>query len=462
MNDSSFRHFLIIAIVSLGLLMMLSALPLARLSDNMIKDFNLFEDLFPERYRALEIAETVEADSELAALLAEEAETTIDAVEADTTSAPVCEEAADKALAEAPVVDGVVCMENYTDGAPLAKFRQALASGNARIAVMGDSFIEGDIFCEDLREMLQQRYGGNGVGHVALHSEFPGFRKSVRQTSSGWTLRDIRTMVTKDSLRQISGDYCIASGVAKTTFKGTSYGEGTVSWNRSSFTFIAHASGCVTLTTDAGSQKFEIEAGDAPRTLSVNGMTAKFEIESDVPGLIGLGASLDGDGISLDCLSIRGNSGVAHSRINSSLCHELRAERDYNLIILEFGINALSAEQTNYSAYRLGMERVIAKLKSIYADADIIVMGISDRGAKEGSVVTSLSTCRYMVEQQRRLAVNAKCVFWDTRAAMGGANSVRDWKTRGLVNADYIHLNHKGGKELATLFNNALTKILDE
>lgn len=462
MNDSSFRHFLIIAVVSLGLLMMLSALPLGQLSGNMIKDFNLFEDLFPERHRTIEKSETVEADPELTALLAEDSETAADAVVADTMVAPVYEEAADNALAEAPVVDGVVCMENYTGSAPLAKFRQALASGNARIAVMGDSFIEGDIFCEDLREMLQQRYGGSGVGHLALHSEFPGFRKSVRQTSSGWTLRDIRTMAAKDSVRQLSGDYCIASGVAKTTFKGTSYGEGTASWDRSSFTFIAPASGSVTLTTDTGSQVFEIESDEAPRTLSVSGKTSKFEIESDVPGLIGLGACLDGGGISLDCLSIRGNSGIAHRRINSALCSELRAERDYNLIILEFGINALSPDQTDYSAYRIGMERVITKLKSIYADADIVVMGISDRGAKDGSEVTSLSTCRHMVEQQRKLAVNAKCMFWDTRAAMGGAGSVRDWKKRGLVNADYIHLNHKGGKELATLFNNALTKVLDE
>lgn len=33
-----------------------------------------------------------------------------------------------------------------------------------RIAVLGDSFIEGDILTADLRERLQQAYGGGGAG----------------------------------------------------------------------------------------------------------------------------------------------------------------------------------------------------------------------------------------------------------------------------------------------------------
>ena len=54
-----------------------------------------------------------------------------------------------------------------------------------------------------------------------------------------------------------------------------------------------------------------------------------------------------------------------------------------------------------------------------------------------------------MVNAQRKAAADAGVHFWDTRAAMGGENAIAEWRKRRLVNADYIHLNHDGGRELA-------------
>lgn len=39
------------------------------------------------------------------------------------------------------------------------------------IAYFGDSFIEADILTGDLRDMLQERYGGCGVGFVDATSD---------------------------------------------------------------------------------------------------------------------------------------------------------------------------------------------------------------------------------------------------------------------------------------------------
>ena len=48
----------------------------------------------------------------------------------------------------------------------LTAFYEKLQKGDApvRIAVMGDSFVEGDILSSDLREKLQLRFGGSGAG----------------------------------------------------------------------------------------------------------------------------------------------------------------------------------------------------------------------------------------------------------------------------------------------------------
>ena len=55
-----------------------------------------------------------------------------------------------------------------------------------RIAVLGDSFIEGDIFTSSIRRQLQSRYGGAGVGWLPLSSETAAFRRTVRHEFKGW------------------------------------------------------------------------------------------------------------------------------------------------------------------------------------------------------------------------------------------------------------------------------------
>ncbi len=90
------------------------------------------------------------------------------------------------------------------------------------------------------------------------------------------------------------------------------------------------------------------------------------------------------------------------------------------------------------------------------------MLGVGDRGQKQGGEVASLRTAAAIVDAQRRAAREAGVMFWDTREAMGGENAIVDWRKRGLVNADYIHLNHKGGEEMGRLFVESLKRALNE
>jgi hypothetical protein len=45
---------------------------------------------------------------------------------------------------------------------------------------------------------------------------------------------------------------------------------------------------------------------------------------------------------------------------------------------------------------------------------------------------------------------------------MGGQDASVRWHERGLVNADYIHLNHQGGKALADELFNAIQQYVNE
>ena len=133
---------------------------------------------------------------------------------------------------------------------------------------------------------------------------------------------------------------------------------------------------------------------------------------------------------------------------------------DYSLIVLEFGINAMSATQSNYSVYSSRMVEVINHVRACYPRADILLMGVGDRGVKKGGSVVSMATAPDMISAQRDAARRAHCLFWDTREAMGGDGAVVEWSRDGDINKDYIHMTHKGGARLARQLFKAISHDL--
>lgn len=458
MNDSS-RHVFLLVFISIGLLVLLSLVPWSGLTGNLLKDFDLFGDL---RHAPIANVDAPEIPAQ-----PEDAgggDNTPVSVDADSVASDSMQHVHVVPDA-APTRDGIVLVENYTNNSEaFGRFRAALAGGDARVAVLGDSYIEGDIFCQDLRDKLQQRYGGSGVGFMAMHSDFPGFRHTVRQSDKGWTMHDIRTFGKGEKIRTLSSDYARSCGSASTTFKGSGAFPGTQKWNNTRFLFIAPDSGTVSITlSDGAARNFAVQPSEAVQMLEVSAETDIAEVATDIPGLVALGTYLDGaSGVALDCMSVRGNSGMGHRFLNNDLCGQMARYVNYDLIILEFGMNAISPDQTNYSAYAIQMKKSIDRIRQSYPDADILVMGVGDRGAKKGAAVESLEAAAAMLQAQRRLAVNAGTLFWDTRAAMGGDGAIAEWRKRKLVNADYIHLNHAGGAELASLLDKALQIAINE
>ncbi len=326
--------------------------------------------------------------------------------------------------------------------------------------MIGDSYIEGDIFTQDIRRLLQEEYGGCGVGYMPMHSEFPGFRRSVSQSDRGWTAYDIRNR-NNDSIRPLSGEYCVASDGATSTFTAPKNNAG--KWHVNRLLYIAPSGGSVSVKTDSTTETYPLEAGNSIHALEITGETGSASFTIHGNGVKVLGAWLEDDyGVGVDCMSLRGNSGVTHRTLSPSVAAEMNKYVPYDLIIVEYGLNALSAAQKNYSNYGQVMSKVIQRLKECFPSADILMLGVGDRGWKKGSSVSSMPTIEAIIAAQRKCAIENGIMFWDTRNAMGGENAIVDWRKRGLVNADYIHMNHKGGNELAKEFVNSLKMKLNE
>ncbi len=469
----------LIIILAVAILAGLSLLPWSKWTGGTVKDFNLFADVLHESYiqadstAADDDAVVEDIDPELLRAQAEAEAVTRhdrpqivkagDEIAAETSPSLAAAIVENDTIVPAPKPSrsgDLVVIEDYTPGAMgLANLRRTLDAGRfARIALVGDSYIEGDIFAQDLREKLQTTYGGQGVGYVNMHSEFPGFRRSVKQGGSGWkTFTAMKK--ADDSYMGLSEQYFVSTPQAVSTYEGTkAYGEHTRQWTSSRFLFVAKNGATVTYRTDGDWTTVEVPADSAVQSISVEGLTGRFDVKTTSSSLVGLGVWLDGNtGVGVDCMSSRGFSGITLTRVSRRLCYEMtRQGIDYNLIILEFGINAMSAKQRNYSVYCSRMVDVINHIRSCYPRADILLLGIGDRGEKRGSEIHSMSTATAMIEAQREAARRAHCLFWDTREAMGGVDAVVEWSRGGYINKDYIHLTHKGGERLATLLYNAI------
>lgn len=460
MSESKHSGWRIIAIIfiALAILVGLQFLPLSDWSDGKVSDVRLFSDILDPD--STEVSSEEEDQSvELDPLLAEE----IDERQIDTAKV---EEGEKPLLVVQPSkVDGEVVIEDYTSsGRGLENLRRAIKDGRmARIAVLGDSYIEGDIFTQDVRDMLQKKYGGTGVGYMNLHSEFPGFRRSIRQSGGkGWKEFAANGKFTEKYM-SIAQHYYTLQSPTKSSYAGTDNSASAKKWNKSKFLFFSPSDSKISLTTSSGTKEYDVAGSEGLQCLTVDEPTELFEVEVSDKSVTAIGVWLtDNTGVNVDCMSSRGFSGLTLSRVNNELTKSLSTHVPYDLIILEYGMNAMSPKQTNFSGYTRKMEEIIAKLKAIYPNTDILVMGVGDRGSKHGSDVHSMAGVSHLVNAQRDMALRAGTLFFDTREAMGGEDAIVEWVKNGWANTDYIHMNHKGGRQLATKFVNALQKNIDK
>ncbi len=444
----------LVLLIALGVIFGASFVPWSKLTGGKIKDFNLFSDILTTGQDSIDGDGDQEGiDPELLKAQKEQELHRQGLADAsDTVIQPV----------KPSLENGMTIIEDYTSGNHgLSRFKAALESGRtARAAVVGDSYIEGDIMTQDLRAKLQTAYGGAGVGYMNMHSDFPGFRRSVKQGGNGWKSFNAIGKCNHDFM-WLAEQYSKPSGSATSTYDGVTALPNLEKWNTSRFLFIAPTDTKISIKVAGEWQDHQVTGKPGVQCLQIDSVTSTFAVKTSDPGLVALGVWLENNtGVTLDCMSSRGFSGITLTQINKDLCRQMSQFVDYDLIILEFGINAMSSKQTNYSVYTDRMVAVINHVRECYPKADILLMGIGDRGERVGGDVHSMKTCVNMIDAQRDAARRAHCLFWNTRQAMGGDDAIVEWSRDGYANKDYIHMTHKGGDRLATLFFNALQHSL--
>ena len=366
---------------------------------------------------------------------------------------------------------GMTCIEDYSDSTMrgMTRFYQALdelakAPRPVRIAYFGDSFIEADILTADLREMLQQKYGGCGVGFVTITSMTSGFRPTVRHSFSGWQSHSVMDSVFFDrSKLGVSGHYFIPNTGAYVELRGQkNYASRLDTCQRASIFFYNRGTTTLSVRVNRGEATTEtFEPIDDLQEMTVEGNigSVRWTVESADSTLF-YGLAMDGtSGIVLDNFSLRGSSGLSLRSVPVWMMREFNEQRPYDLIILQYGLNVATERGRNYDRYIAGMQTTVEHLKEAFPQAAILVVSVGDRDYKtEEGELRTMPGIKNLVRYQQNLAADEAVAFWNMFEAMGGEGSMAEMvhAKPSLANYDYTHINFRGGKYLAGLLYESL------
>ena len=346
---------------------------------------------------------------------------------------------------------------DYSEGqSALRRLRAALREGRSRavrIAFVGDSFIEGDILVEPFRQALQQTYGGQGVGYVPLTSPVARFRQSIQQRFEGAWQETSANKSKSRSLFTLAETFATATATASTSYKLKSAADRVTLHYVSDSIPVA-----ITYGINGGErQRAELPASHgamAEYTLPQRGVKRVELATEGGDGTRFYGVCFDGiTGVAVDNFSLRGSSGIKLNAVSSALTMQLSRFRPYDLIILSYGLNVVSAQDNNdsYDWYYAAMAKSIEHIQKLYPHATILLMSLSDRATLREGEIHPLNGVARVLRIQHRLAQRYGLLFWNTHEAMASLGGIKGFVDKGWAAKDYTHISMAGGRQLAKL-----------
>jgi hypothetical protein len=361
---------------------------------------------------------------------------------------------------------GQTCFEDYSENSDL--FQNLFTSLNSinkgekvRIAFFGDSFIEGDVLCGDFRDLLQKKFGGEGVGWVPITSAVAMFRRTIKEDFNGFKNFDVVHNPKEKVPYPPSGECAVPQANNYVNYYSTEFSPRTSLLPELRIFYQSKKSLDMRVISDDTTQNVNLpQGGDIQAKAVTYAPSKKIKLSfTESPGTYLYGVSFEGGkGVYVDNFSLRGNAGFSLLSSKPEMHEALNRIQEYKLIILQYGINAINAKTTKLDWYARMMNKVIAEVKEKYPQAAILLISVGDRSHKVNGEYKTMPSVKLMVEAQRAIAAENKIAFWSMYDAMGGENSIITYtKSKPpKANLDYIHLNFLGGEDIANLLVKSL------
>ncbi|HSR66591.1 MAG TPA: GDSL-type esterase/lipase family protein [Acidobacteriota bacterium] len=368
-----------------------------------------------------------------------------------------------------------------------------------RVVHYGDSQIEGDRISDYLRQRLQERFGGCGVGLIPIYDPMP-VRISVEQEAEGdWhyyvPFGRLDESIPHDRFGIMGAIYRYQpypqpapaeTGSedshpvqqepapveaqmppeelrASVTVRRSKLALPTAQRFEEVRLLTGDVEQPVPILWEAGQemQRGRLEPARSPRIYRpdleppLEEFTLHF-LSGPSPDLYGMALDCP-QGVAVDNVPLRGSSGIfVHRWSRESIASQMNS-LNVRLIIWQFGVNVVPYLEDNYEFYRRNLETSLTLLRQAYPKAAVLVIGISDMSQKdEAGYYRTRSNVEGIRDAQRSAALASGCAFWDLHEAMGGRNSMPSWVKAELATSDYTHFNPRGARIVARMLYNAL------
>jgi len=337
---------------------------------------------------------------------------------------------------------------------PLDAFFQALlgmGDSAVRIWYYGDSQIEGDRISQDLRSLLQGKFGGNGQGLVPL-SDIAGYRNVTLKTGPGW----IRHTVFSN---RKSSDFGFSGVKFFTSYQDSNFNpyaqifiSNNIKYDR---LYLLHGKSNgdkLTLTTATGKKSFEIPKSNMGGRLYLGKAEyGNVSLNGAGGGTILYGYMLESNrGIQIDNCGIRGHSGDGLFLISDGMLKMQAKMLNTKLCILHYGNNAIPYIKNEQVAEYVGNElkRLFVKFRNALPGVSILVVSGGDMGRTIDGVPQSYPYAGLLAEKIGVAAAEAGCAFFDMHSLMAKDGGIVGWTQKGWAGLDG-HLSPAGQMQFA-------------
>lgn len=343
-------------------------------------------------------------------------------------------------------------LDNYeTDGShALDRFFASLgitADSVVHIWYYGDSQIEGDRITQDLRILLQQKFGGNGQGFVPF-DDVASYRSLDLKTGKGWIKQNV-------FIHRKARGFGFA-GVKFTNHPGdTAYnpvasliGSAGLRYDRAWLLYGKSQGGQILVsTTQEKEQAVTIPETALSGKVLISGQFSKtLKLKADAPGTDFYGYLLESNhGIQVDNCGIRGHSGDGLFNISDEMLKMQSRMLNTKLVVFHYGNNAIPYLKSEKQTVHVGNEfyRLFVKFKKALPGVSILVVSGGDMGRMVSGEAKAYPYAGMLAREIGKAAEKAGCAFFDMYALMLKEGGILGWKKKGWANLDG-HLSPSG------------------
>jgi lysophospholipase L1-like esterase len=341
-----------------------------------------------------------------------------------------------------------------------------------RILYHGDSLVASDYVTSTLRRKLQTTFGDAGHGFVLMANAWASyFHMDVhRETTKGFLISRVVGPYASDGFYGLGGVSFKSNTRVRAKFGTPNKGDFGRKVSRFELAYLAEPNGgslelsvdgqvhseIQTASEQPESRFISIDVPDGEHTFEVytkTGTTRTFGVvlERTTPGVV------------LDAIGIQGARIRFLDKQDDQHWATQLAWRKPNLLVFHFGANE-SGDGFAYSMadYNATMKAVLEQAKRAVPQASCLVVAAMDRARQVDDGMITVPVIPLIVEEQRKVAHEVGCAFWNTFEAMGGRGSMARWVRRELGQSDLTHPTGAGAERLGNWLYAALLEGFDQ